>query len=122
MILRRPLRLLVGLLALPAAASAQPSPPPRDMPPIANRPPPFRIYDVNARERRMRRLLAELAGTPALSHAAADKALGELDDIDRFERAQRRDADGRLTVPTIRVVDARLNALSRRLGLREAAY
>ena len=36
--------------------------------PIANTPPVFRIYDVDRREREMRRLVGQFAGTPALSH------------------------------------------------------
>jgi hypothetical protein len=90
-------------------------------PRIANTPPGFRIYDVDRREQNMRRLIGELAGTPALSHRRADAALGRLDDIERQERDLRSREHGRLTVPIIRTIDARLNALSRRLGLREPA-
>ncbi len=92
------------------------------LPPIAYPPPPFHIYDVDAREREMRRLIAELAGTPKLSHHAADAALGRLDDIQRNERVSRDRHGGRLTVATIRKVDAALNGLSRRLDLREAPH
>lgn len=91
-------------------------------PPIANPPPPFRIYDVGRREREMRRLIGQLAGTPALSHQAADTALGRLDDIDRQETVARARNGGRLDIATIRDVDTQLNALSRRLHLREPRY
>lgn len=87
-------------------------------PPIANRPPAFRIYDVDRRERDMRRLIGQLAGTPTLSHGQADAALGRLDAIKRQEHVSRARHGGRLDVDTIRTVDAELNALSRRLGVR----
>jgi hypothetical protein len=91
-------------------------------PPIANPPPSFRIYDVDRRERDMRRLIGQLAGTPSLSHQAADSALGRLDDIKRQEGVARVRHGGRLGIATIRKVDAELNALSRRLSLREPRY
>jgi hypothetical protein len=89
------------------------------LPPIANAPPPFRIYDVDRREREMRRLISDGAGAPALSRQAADAALGRLDEIKRQEDVLRDRHGGRLTLSTIRKVDAELNALSRRLDLRE---
>ncbi len=66
----------------------------------------------------MRRLVSQLAGTPALSHGHADAALGRLDAIDRRERASRARNGGRLDVHTIRTADAELNALSRQPGVR----
>jgi hypothetical protein len=92
------------------------------LPPIASRPPPFRIYDVDRREREMRRLIGQLAGTSPLSRQAADAALGRLDAIARGEHASRARHGGRLVVAEVRKVDAELNALSRRLGLRETPY
>ncbi len=90
------------------------------LPAIANAPPAFRVYDVDRREREMRRLIGQLAGTSTLSHAQADAALGRLDDIARRERASRAHNGGRLGPNAIRTVDAELNALSRRLGVRTA--
>ncbi len=92
------------------------------LPRIAGTPPHFRIYDVDRRERNMRTLLGELANTSALSHQAAVEALGQLDAIRRQEDAAKVQNGGRLSVPIIRTVDAQLNTLSRRLGLREPAY
>jgi hypothetical protein len=113
---RSKLALLVPVLSclLAPAAHAQP--------PIAAKPPAFRIYDVDRRERDMRHTLDHLAGTPALDRRDADAALAELDDIGRMERHRRAQAGGRLTVPIIRAVDTRLNALSHRIGLREPTY
>ncbi len=89
------------------------------LPPIANVPPAFRIYDVDRRERDMRRLISRGAGEPALSRQAAVAALGRLDGIKHQEDVLRDRHGGRLTLSTIRKVDAELNALSRRLDLRE---
>ena len=102
----------VAICGAPSVASA--------LPPIANAPPSFRIYDVDRREREMRHLIAQLAGTPALSRRQAYSALGRLDRIKRQERDARARVGGRLDIATIRTVDAELNILSRRLGLREA--
>jgi hypothetical protein len=66
----------------------------------------------------MRRLIGQLAGTSTLSHAQADAALGRLDNIATRERASRARNGGRLGLNTIRTVDAKLNALSGRLGVR----
>jgi len=92
------------------------------LPPIANAPPPFRIYDVDRREREMRRLISHLAGTPALSDQAAASALGHLDDIKRQEAVSRERHGGHLSLREIRKVDAELNALSSRLSLREPPH
>lgn len=104
----------VAVVARPPAALSAPR--------IAASPPSFRIYDVDARERRMRRLLGQMEGSAALSRPQAIAALAELDRIQREEQELRARNGGRLTVPVIRVVDARLNALARRVGLREPAY
>ena len=66
----------------------------------------------------MRGLIGQLAGTPALGHRQADADLGRLDAIRRRERASRARHGGRLDLDTIRTVDAELDALSRRLGVR----
>ncbi|MHB8283071.1 MAG: hypothetical protein ACYDD1_00155 [Caulobacteraceae bacterium] len=107
---KRALLAQIVMLALAHESLARPR--------IADKPPNFRIYDVDQREQQMRRLLAHLAGTPALSYQRADKLLGVLDNIQREEQRMRAQQGGRLTLPTVRVVDARLNALSRRLHLR----
>lgn len=87
--------------------------------PIASRPPAFRIYDIDKRERRMHALIAELAGHRGMSRQQAANALGELDRIRRQEDDMRARHGGQLTVAAVRTVDAQLNALSHRLGLRE---
>lgn len=109
-----PLLALLGAVVLAPAARA--------LPPIADHPPTFRIYDVDKRERDMKGLIGQMAGTPSLSHRGADAALGRLDRIRRREDALKARNGGRLDVSIIRTVDAQLNALSRRLGLREPAH
>ena len=102
---------LVAMMSLGAKAALA-------LPPISNTPPPFRIYDVDRRQREMRHLISQLAGTPSLSQGQAEAALGRLNAIGRRERASRAHHGGRLDLATIRAVDAALNAMSRRLGVR----
>jgi hypothetical protein len=86
--------------------------------PIAEKPPSFRFYDVDKRERWLERSMAHLAGTRALSHAAADADLAKLNDIRQDEAARRDRHGGHLTRSDLRVVNGRLNRLADSVGLR----
>ena len=115
-------RNLLPLLLLGLATTGAPAHAAEARTRIANSPPSFRIYDVDRRERNMRRMIGQLGGTAALSHQAADTALGQLDDIKRRQARLEAQSGGRLTPAILKLIDARLNALPRQIGLREPAY
>lgn len=100
----------IMVLSLAGSASAQPS--------IADRPPHFRFYDVDRREAYMARTIGHLSDTPALSRQNGDADLGELDDIRRDQAARKAAHGGHLSTADLSAINARLNRLADRVGIR----